>query len=597
MIQFFIKKLNDMKVRNKLVFSFILVVFVPILIVGVILTSELRQMALNNAIDQTTSDMTRIKTRISDALFPSVYVSNALLVDHRLNDLVNRTYDSTYDVVEAYRNFHIFDSNVRYYNEINDIRFYVKNDTMLNNWRIIPVNNHSEVLQTSWYEEAIVNRGLISWEFMETERSGSERRFHITRVVHFPQHQTYGVLVVEINTNNLNFILSQEALPILILDSKNNIVATNDVDHLGKNLEEVTISPQLTNGRTGTFQDVVFDEPSHITVDHISVPNSVNDLRIVSIITDAEIMEDANKLRRLGFTIISISIVIAFILIFSVSHLISNRISILSNQIRKVARGNLTTYSEVEGRDEIGQLSTEFNRMTKSIKELLEEIEHKNTEKRVLEKRQNQIKLKMLASQINPHFLFNTLETIRMKTLLSGEKEIAHIVKRLGKLLRSSIEVGGGMVPLKQEMEMVKAYLEIQNFRFDERLEYELKIDPKTEAIKIPPLIIQPLVENAVIHGLENKIEGGKVIVETRLIGDDMIVSVKDNGVGISTKKKEEIFLSLTENTVEAENRIGLRNVHERILLTYKTSNGLVINSEQHKGTRVSFSIPLNEDE
>ncbi|KGA98961.1 histidine kinase [Alkalihalobacillus alcalophilus ATCC 27647 = CGMCC 1.3604] len=591
MKKFFLKKVNNMKLRNKLIFSFLVVVFIPVLIVGLFLTSELRKMALDSTLEQTVSDMTRIKARISDALVPPTYVSNALLVDQRLKDIVNTNYDTVYDVVEAYRNFTYFENNIRYYNEIENIRFYVNNDSMLNNWRFIPVKE--EILNNEWYQEAIANSGLMSWGIVEDEIRGIKNNFSITRMIHFAEFNTYGVLAVDMNTNYLNFILSQESLPILFLDANNNIVATNASELIGNNLEDITISPKLINGDLGTFQDVVFNDPSHIMVDAIRVPNSVNDLRIVSIIPDAHIMEGANKLQRLGFVVISVSIIIALFLIYGVSHLISKRISILSKQIQTVAMGNLSTYAQVEGEDEIGKLSTEFNRMTISIKELLEEVEQKNREKNVLEKRQNEMKLKMLASQINPHFLFNTLETIRMKTLLKGEKEIAHVVKRLGKLLRISLEVGGKMVPLKQEIDMVTAYLEIQNFRFDERLEYELNIDSESLNIEIPPLIIQPLVENAVIHGLERKLEGGKIVVETKIRGGDLLVQVIDNGIGISENKKEEIFFALTEDNMEEENRIGLKNVHERILLTYNTGKGLVIFSEEEKGTRISFTIPL----
>lgn len=132
-----------------------------------------------------------------------------------------------------------------------------------------------------------------------------------------------------------------------------------------------------------------------------------------------------------------------------------------------------------------------------------------------------------------------------MRVLLKGERETAHIVKRLGRLLRISLEVGGGLVPLKQEIDMVKAYLEIQHFRFEDRLTYELNIDPATEDFLIPPLVIQPLVENAVIHGLEGKPEGGLIQVETKITGKNLVIQVRDNGIGMSEeqyKKNDTCF-------------------------------------------------------
>ncbi|MBM7837262.1 two-component system sensor histidine kinase YesM [Alkalihalobacillus xiaoxiensis] len=583
------RKVNSMTLRNKLIAAFILVVFVPVLIVGIFLTSELQQMALDNAVDDASSDMTRIKARLTEALVPSVYVSNSLFVDQRLKEVAETTYETTYDVVEAYKNYTYLEDQVRYYPEIENIRLYVQNETMLNNWRFIPVKETSEIVQTSWYQDALKHNGLMNWSTIQSTEDHSDA-FSVSRVIHFAGTQTHAVLVINVNTAYLNTIINQEALPILFLDSSNHIVATNQSGLLGKNLEQVTISPKLKNGELGIFQDQVFNAPSHILVDELTIPNSVNGFRIVSIIPDAAIMEGANRLRNVGLAVIAGSIVIALFLIIWVSTLISKRISMLSRQIQKVGAGDLTTRFSIDGQDEIGQLSRQFNRMTINVQQLLKEIEEKKEEKHVLEKRQNEMKLKMLASQINPHFLFNTLETIRMRVLLKGERETAHIVKRLGRLLRISLEVGGGLVPLKQEIDMVKAYLEIQHFRFEDRLTYELNIDPATEDFLIPPLVIQPLVENAVIHGLEGKPEGGLIQVETKITGKNLVIQVRDNGIGMSEEQYKKTIRALTASTT-AEDRIGLRNVHERILLTFNDTTGLQIETELGAGTVVSMTI------
>ncbi|RKL67118.1 sensor histidine kinase [Salipaludibacillus neizhouensis] len=591
MKNYVITKINNMKIRSKLILSFIIVVFVPVLITGLFLTYELRNMAVDKAVDAANSDVARVKTLVSEALAPPIYVSNYILLDQRLKEMTNRQYESIYEVVVAYENYPTLQLYKQNYTEIADVRFYYNNETMLNNWSFVPITEDTKL--TDWYQTAVSGKGLLNWSLIENEMKDNQKGLSLTRVIHSIEHGTFGVLVIDVNTNYLNWILSQETLPTMIVDSNNNIVAANRTDLINSNLEEDTFSTKLINEELGTFRDVIFDEPSYVIVENISVENSLNDLRIVSTITDAEIVQDANRLSRLGIIIISFSFFVALILIYSFSHLISKRLSILSNHIDKVAKGNLSTSLIVDGEDEIGKLSEQFNTMTVSIKELLEEVEEKNNEKRMLEKRQDEIKFKMLASQINPHFLFNTLETIRMRAHINGEKEIAHAVKKLGKLLRTSLEVGGGMIPLKQEIEMVTAYLEIQNFRFSERIEFELRIDQESKNCRIPPLSIQPLVENAVIHGLENKAEGGRIIVETSVIDNLILVRVIDNGVGIKNEKVKEISHSLKEERDRAENRIGLRNVHERLMLTY--GKGLVIESEYLKGTCISFYIPVQK--
>ncbi|SDZ19066.1 two-component system, sensor histidine kinase YesM [Evansella caseinilytica] len=594
MKKFFIHRFNDMKIRNKLVFSFIVVVIIPVLIVGIFLTYELRQMALDNAIEQTNNDVDRIKKRTAEFLAAPIYVADNALFDQRLKELVNTDYESIFEVVAAYKNYTDFDSIIRYYQEITNIRFYIDNPSMLNNWRFIP--DTGQVKETRWFQLATMGQGLMGWYYIQDETKGNEKFLSLVRVINYVEHRTSGMLVINVNTEYLDWTLLQEPTPTLIVDEENNIISTNQREYLGYNLGDVTSSQPVLQGETGRFEAVVFDIPSQIIVDSIVMNMSANDLRIMQIIPNSEIVRDADRFVYLGLIVIFISIIIAFILIYVFSRLISKRLFQLSRQIKKVEEGDLSDTSVIAGKDEVGQLSKQFYLMRESIKKLLKEVEAKNTEKRMLEQRQSEIKLKMLASQINPHFLFNALETIRMKAHMRGEKEISQIVKKLGKLLRRSLEIGGGKISLSDEVELVRAYLDIQQFRFEDRLQYDIHIDPETAAINIPPLIIQPLVENAVIHGLEKKHQGGQVILETRLMHDEVVVQVVDNGIGITEEKKLQIFQSLSMMDDE-ENRIGLRNVHERLILTYGPKSGLIIDSNYQKGTRVSFRIPVGKKE
>ena len=168
---------------------------------------------------------------------------------------------------------------------------------------------------------------------------------------------------------------------------------------------------------------------------------------------------------------------------------------------------------------------------------------------------------------------------------MKGEKEIAGVVKLLGKLMRKSISVTGEMVPLQSEIDLVKCYLDIQKFRYDDRLFYSLNIDPLTENILIHPLIIQPLVENAVLHGLEDQSHGGTVEITTELIGEELHVVVSDNGKGISDDQLLSINKVLEKTDDNRGNRIGLVNVHQRLTLTFGERSGLSIKSNPNSGT------------
>src|SRR5690625_984917 len=183
-----------------------------------------------------------------------------------------------------------------------------------------------------------------------------------------------------------------------------------------------------------------------------------------------------------------------------------------------------------------------------------------------------------------------------MNEQLNVKKRIAYNLKLLGKLMRNSIEVGTGKVPLTDEIEVVRYYLEIQKFRFADRLSYKLNIDSATYQVLIPPLIIQPLVENAVIHALEDSEDEVEVIVNAKKIDEGIFIEVLDSGYGISKEKMAEIKQSLDEQDEEEGSRIGLKNVHQRLQLLYGEKSGLRIKSELGIGTEVSFLIH-NEEE
>lgn len=583
-----------MNVRNKLILSFIIVVFVPVLIVGIYLTLELRQMAIKDTIDQTTTNIERVKLRTAEVLTAPIYVSHNLSFDNQLKTIVNKQYETIYDVVEQYQSYHNFENYRRVYNHISGFRFYMENPTMLNNWEFIPLTD--EIKNKYWYGSAEEGFGLIGWYFIEDETKGNRKYLSLVRRINFLDYKTSGMLVISIKTEYLNRILAQESFPMMIIDEQNHVIAANRANLFDKKLNDITLEPNTIDGHTGTFEGIVDGEPSQIIVDDLELEMSLNELKIVSVIPNASIVKHANRLSIVGTTVISISVGIAFILIYFLSKLISNRLLRLKNQISKVSAGNFKTSLVVDGNDEIGQLSNHFNLMVDNIQRLIDEVHITNEQKNSLEIKQNEIKLKMMASQINPHFLFNALESIRMKAHIKGEKEISQVVKLLGKLMRKSIEVSGRKVPLKDEIEMVRCYLLIQQFRYEDRLEFDLLIDPLSEDIQIPPLIIQPLVENAVIHGLEGKEHGGGITVETQVLSNNVIIKVRDNGCGIPINKQEEIYLSLDNSDEKEGNRIGLRNVHHRLQLLYGVDHGLSFDSELNVGTTVFFSIPRREE-
>ncbi|MEX1029426.1 MAG: sensor histidine kinase [Paenibacillaceae bacterium] len=586
----FSRTFNNLKLKTKLFLSFIVVLFIPVLIVGLFLTKELRDMALNNATEQNSTNVERVKARTAELInitFDSAY---RMANDSRLETVSNRRYETVYEVVQGYREYQVFNENLRLYKEISNIRFYVDNPTLLDNWEFF--QPEPDIVESEWYQEALNSaNGKVSWYFLKDERD-NHKYLSLVRKVNFVGKSSNGILVFNVNMNMLNSILNQEAFETMIVDGNNTIVAAKSTAWVGKTLKDIDFDQDVMLEQGGSFDTVVDGKASRILIEPLIPESSLNSLRIISVFSIDNIVKDANRVNILALIVISASLIVAIFLIYGVSTILSNRMLRLSKHITKVATGNLDIMIEIDGRDEIGLLSRQFNAMVSSINGLVDEVQESNRQKILLESKQNEIKLKMMASQINPHFLFNALESIRMKAHLKGQKEISQVVRLLGKLMRKNLEVSSGRTILGDEIDIVRCYLDIQKFRYEDRLEYSLRIDPRVEKIAIPPLIIQPLVENAVIHGLENKMEGGIVYVQAELVGDNIQIDVFDNGMGMKAEKIAELYKSMNEEDDE-RNRIGLRNVHLRLILSYGNEHGLVLESGPGKGTHISFTIPV----
>lgn len=589
-----VRKTNNIRLKNKLIISIVVVVFIPVLLVGIILTASYRQNVLDQATQQTMNNVDKIKKRVLDILRMPIEISNNLMVDNRLSNLVNTRYENTFDLVKAYWDFRNFRDYVQLYKEIHNVRFYTANPLPISNWDFLSTGE--SVKNTDWYREALDKSSLsISWHYVPDETKENRPYLSLVRKIDFPVYRSYGVLVIDLDQDELNGILSQEPFDTMIFDEKGVIVAAKNPQWVGRNIEGMDFAKDLSDKPAGTYEFNYEGKPSKIVVEEIHPPFSRNGFKIVSVFTIDSIVNGANRVGRLGFTIIAVSLFIAFVLIYFISSFLSRRLLLLYKVLGKVSMGDLNAVSEVDGNDEIGVLSKQFNNMLASIRNLMFEVSESHRQKSLLELRQRDIKLKMMASQINPHFLFNALESIRMKAHVKGEKEISNVVRLLGKLMRRSIEIGPRKIKLKEEFDIVRCYLEIQKFRYgDERLSYKLHLDDAAQEVEIPPLIVQPLVENAVLHGLEDVEGGGLVSIDARVESNRVVISVEDTGRGIPEDKIREIENALQDAEEDAEgHRIGLRNVHQRLVLTYGDEAGLKLESPPGLGTRVTFVISL----
>lgn len=241
--------------------------------------------------------------------------------------------------------------------------------------------------------------------------------------------------------------------------------------------------------------------------------------------------------------------------------------------------------------DEIGRLAQSYNRLGSHIEKLKRELIRGETRKKEAD-------MRALQAQINPHFLYNTLSSIHWMALMTEEKRIADMVGALSDFLRFSLNKGKEYCPVHQEIAHIRNYAQVQSIRYPDKFDIDFTLDPSLQDKFMLKLLLQPLVENAMIHGIQKKEGRGTISVYVGREGDRMSFIIQDDGVGMTKERLEAIrgSLRLAESGEAPDISYGLRNVHERLLLHYGPEAGLRIDSREQAGTRVSFSIPVLEE-
>lgn len=257
----------------------------------------------------------------------------------------------------------------------------------------------------------------------------------------------------------------------------------------------------------------------------------------------------------------------------------------LVESMKLFGKGNLSHRVEIQTADEIGQIGAEYNHMAENIEILIEKVLK-------MEILQKQAEIDFLCMQINPHFLYNTLDTISWMAIGEKNTDISEMTIALADLLRAMVK-SERFVTIEEELRTVKDYLYIQRQRFGERISVEYQIDPSVYVYQMPNFILQPLIENAIIHGLENRVENGvlRLIIEKKQ--ELLFFMIEDNGVGMTEDEIENLYMACeSEDTKQS---IGLKNVYRRLILCYGETSRISINSRKGFGTEIKFCIPLKQ--
>lgn len=600
------KVLNNLDVRTKLLISFFLTVFIPVIVLGINFINRTVEITMEYTVRDFLVDVNRIEKNIMDILETAKTLSDRFYVDERLEKILITNFTSLFDLTEVLNDYTDFDYYIQIHKEIASIRVYTTNPTIRENWRFMNVTK--KVDESSWYKQARENRGKLCWS-LYSKNDEENTMLRLSRPMPIYEGMPFSILTVDINTGVFTSMLNEEAGLIIFFLNKPEMDTIELITFGGKTDIEQDIKKEEIFFESNNIID---ENKNSITINGKSffkVTRQMNDsdYLIPFSFTTLIPMEELNKNKQnmfiAGFIFTLICLIASSVLIYIFSHfLLSKRIRFLSTEMHKIASGNLDISLELEGKDEIGYLSQDIMKMITSLKELMKKVYKAELQQKQFEVKQKDMEFKLLSSQINPHFFFNALETIRAKARSNRIDELEEIVKALGRIMRKSLEIQQHPVSIKSEIEFTLHYLEIQKYRFEEKLEYEINISEHIKKLKVIPQLLQPLVENAIIHGIERKIGGGKITITSQIDNSSIILTVKDNGIGIKKEKLKKIQQALLSEVLSEErlweephqgpHGIGLLNVHHRIQLYYGKTYGICIMSEINFGTKVDLILP-----
>jgi len=584
--------INNLKIRNKLILTYLIVTILTVSIVGTYLTTQMTTIVVNRAVEQSENNSKIIQHRLEEILNLTTKVSELIYADEKLNSILTKNYNNYVEVFDAYSNYPVLHNYLKYYREFAIISIYSENPTILGNSEFLKASD--QIRAEDWYVKAINNSGKIAWRYTKDEFTGLEY-LSLVRCIKDNSGRRTGVLVISINPSILKSLIDT--------DPSNNMILLDGQTISSKNGYEIDEEEVIKNTIRSSEDDSVSvfstkfnGQKSYMILNSFKIEKTLgNNFKVLIVLPINQITNQTNKVITNSIVVISITIIFALFIIIYFSKTISERLNILRREMHRVVNGDFYIVSRIEGTDEIGELYQDLKTMIKSIKKLIEEVYMEKIQKEQLRASQKEAEFKMLANQINPHFLYNTLETIRMKAFCNGDKEVSDIVKKLGKIMRRNLEVSGKMVTLQSELEIIESYLQIQSMRFEGMVKYELNIEStvKKDEYKILPLLLQPVVENAFIHGLEEKREKGTIIIDILEKDECLIINVKDDGVGIEPENLEKINKRLALSEENDGKSIGMINVNQRIKIHYGKQYGLNIESEFGKGTIVTLSLPI----
>jgi len=454
-------------------------------------------------------------------------------------------------------------------------------------------NRNYVVREQDWFKETLDNPDTYLFQPPHVQRLFDEWRPWVVSLcrtldVEYLDSRETWVAMVDMNFSEIEQLCGQVSLGqrgyIYLVDQQGTIIYHPQQQLIYSGLKEENVEHVLGK-EEGSFIDNHNGERRITTIQTIKHSN----WKMIGVSYVDELVENRHEFTRFIIFVIAFAILFIVGATVAISFKISQPIKRLEHQMNRVERGDFNIEAlEVKGEDEVKRLTKAFNLMIARIKQLMGQIISVQEAKRKSE-------FKALQAQINPHFLYNTLDSIIWMNENQNYDGVSQMTAALAKFFRISISKGNELIDVADEIEHAASYLVIQKIRYKNKFDYTFEVSEEAKQYKTLKLILQPIIENAIYHGVGKIQDKGEIAIKVFVDGSNLVYQVSDNGYGIKPARLNEILK--TEQVKKRTSGVGMKNVNERIHLSFGNKYGVSIESELEVGTTVTIRVPVIEGE
>ena len=583
------------KMKNQLTIMYFAAVFVPILLVGIILVAGNARRLVTYHSDLLKANNNRIRSVLYEITSQIYSISEEIAFNNDLVEVLSMEYPDERAFKSEADKLGPLEYYQNNYSGISGVEIYTSQRGVQNYRNFRPITD--DVVMSEWYKTAS-DQYSVFWDSVEREDTGGNkyRGLALVRKITLYDSDTEAILLIHVSDNYLKSRIEDNEEDVLLALENKNVFYSNERDNEGRS--------DLLNVIEGGDEyfsyegDMEYRGAMNMTyISTLSMKQSDSLMYIVTISNSA--YNSVQQIVMITVLIIALAVILPAVLMRFFIMGFSSQVGRMRDEMYSASQGDYDSMEDFDGCYELTSAYKDLWIMLDKIKEKDAAMYANEINEQKLLNEQQKMEFQMLASQINPHFLYNTLEMIRMKAITVGDTETATAIKLLGKSMRYVLDnTGIEYTTVAKELSHIETYLQIQKLRFGERVNYEIRSeeDINLNKIKILPLLLQPIVENAILHGLEEVESGGRITVNIhRDINnpDTLIISIRDNGCGMDADTLNNMRINLEKGNISKRYGIGLYNINQRIRLCYGMGYGLSIDSEEGNGTTVTARIRI----